>query len=233
MSIKRILTAAAASVVAVSAMAVVASAETFEKTVKAEDVNNSADGFFSQVQLGHIQKIDSLTIAYTAADGSKGYALYSGNWGGEAAQDANGITMDGGNFENWTGANVTLPEGVDPAGLTFTVTAVVEDYAGQVEQFTTKYPENTDGTDMMIFTFGGSAEGKVIAKGGDLGAAATPDEKPEEKPEETKPEEKPEESKTEDTTTKPNVDTGVEGVAAVVGVAAVAFGAMVVAKKRK
>ena len=38
---------------------------------------------------------------------------------------------------------------------------------------------------------------------------------------------------TTDTTAKPNPDSGVEGVAAVLGVAVVAAGAMVVAKKRK
>lgn len=49
-------------------------------------------------------------------------------------------------------------------------------------------------------------------------------------------ESKPEESKPEESSTAPtntNVDTGVEGVAVVVGVAAVAAGALVVAKKRK
>ena len=52
-------------------------------------------------------------------------------------------------------------------------------------------------------------------------------------PDDTTPSEStPDENKPEDTN-KPNVDTGVEGVAAVIGVAAVAAGAMIVAKKRK
>lgn len=240
MNIKKILAGAVASVMAVSTLAVAASADAIknEYTYKnsAENVNCNSDGtFFTQIQLGHIEKIDSLTIAYEAADGSTGYALVSTNWGGDPEQEANGIAWDGGDFNNWSGANVTLPEGVDFNGLVFTVTAVIngeEAWAQYIEA--NPDCDGMETPDIVIFKFGGSAAnaGTVIGEYAVADSAPADTEAPAtEAPADTTA--AVGNTSTAPSTDKGNADTGVEGVAVVAGLAIVAAGAIVVAKKRK
>ncbi len=211
MSIKRILAAAAASVVAVSAMAVVASAAEYESTytieANASDITFDTEdgGRLIQIQVGHVSAV-KFTAEYTTSDGKTGYVLIGTNWSSENLVECNGVSVDGA----WNGANIVLPEGVAEEGTKIKFTGEIADPASEFA---------TNGADCQIMVIGVNADKleRVLIK---EAAGATPDES------------KPEESKPEDTN-KPNVDTGVEGVAAVIGVAAVAAGAMIVAKKRK
>lgn len=235
MSIKRILAAAAASVVAAGAMAAVASAatytETYENTFEAEKININTDGtFWSSIQQGFIEKIDELTITYTTADGDTGFASILTNWGGDEAKDADAVAWAGDGFASWTGAGIALPEGVDYVGTTITVKAVINNIDDYVAKFIETYPENEDGTDMYMYSVGhDDAEVKKIVKA-TFAEAAAPDESS--TPEDSSSEPAPE-TPNDNNGTSNNVDTGVEGVAAVLGVAAVAAGALIVAKKRK
>ena len=218
MSIKRILAAASASVVAVSAMAVVASAAEYESTytieANASDISFDTEdgGRLIQIQVGHVKAV-KFTVEYTTSDGKTGYVLIGNNWSSENLVECNGVSVDGA----WNGANIVFPEGVTEEGTTLKFTGEIADPAGEFE---------TNGADCQIMVIGVNSDNiqRALIKEAAGSGDTTPDES---KPEESKPEEsKPEEN-------KPNVDTGVEGVAAVVGVAAVAAGAMIVAKKRK
>lgn len=251
MNIKKILAGAVASVMAVSSLAITASAADFktEYTYKNSAANLNLDtsgaGFYTQAQLGHIQKIDSLTISYETADGTTGYALIQTNWGGDPAVEANAFKWDGGSFETWTGANVMLPEGVAVEGTTMTFTAIT-DVASEWAQYIAKYPDAAEAAapDMIILTVGGG-KGSIIAEYASDAAPAETDETPAETdaaPAETDdaaPAETTAAPAGNDTVTnapssdKGNADTGVEGVAAVAGLAIIAAGAVVIAKKRK
>ncbi len=204
MKMKKILAAAAASVVAVSAMAVVASAA----------ITNPNDG-------------TTKYIFDAAADL------------GDKVGDCYGVTV------SITAAAADLPEGIgggicannDP----FTWTEFGNDGSGKAiitdgKTITLKGDSalfQSDAPQIIIEGWWGSdfsVDGIVYLDkdGNDLKSAAPAESTPEES--------KPEESKTEESTSAPatnNVETGVEGVAAVVGVAAVAAGALIVAKKRK
>lgn len=202
MSIKRILAAAAASVVAVSAMAVVASAA----------ITNPNDGtkyvYDAAADLGDkVGDCYGVTVSITPAAAD----LPDGIGGGICANN---------DPFTWT------EFGNDGAGKAITTDGKTITLKGDSALFQSDAPqiiiEGWWGSDFTV-------DGIVYLDkdGNDLKNAAPAESKPEES--------KPEESKTEDSKTesKPNVDTGVEGVAAVVGVAAVAAGALVVAKKRK
>ncbi len=237
MNIKKMIAGAVASVMAVSSLAIAASAADFktEYTYKNSAANLNLDtsgtGFYTQAQLGHIQKIDSLTISYETADGATGYALIQTNWGGDSAVEANAFKWDGGSFETWTGANVILPDGVAVEGTTMTFTAIT-DVASEWTQYIAKYPDAAEAAapDMIILTIGGG-KGSIIAEYASDAAPAETDE--------TAPAETTAAPAGEDTVTnapssdKGNADTGVEGVAAVAGLAIIAAGAIVIAKKRK
>lgn len=169
MNMKKIAAGIAASALAVSTMAVAASAAEFKTEYQvsqyAEKINASSEGFYTQVQLGHIQKIDSLTIEYKTADGATGYVLISTNWDGDPAKEANNITWDGGSFENWTGAGLSLPEGVPVEGTIITA-KISTDVASEWEQYIAKYPDAAAAAvpDMMIMTFGANSEGSMVIK---------------------------------------------------------------------
>lgn len=249
MNIKKIIAGVVASVMAVSALAITASAADFktEYTYKNSAANLNLDtsgaGFYTQAQLGHIQKIDSLTISYETADGATGYALIQTNWGGDAAVEANAFKWDGGSFETWTGANVMLPEGVAVEGTTMTFTAVT-DVASEWAQYIAKYPDAAEAAvpDMIILTVGGG-KGSIIAEFASDEAPTETEAAPAETeaaPAETEaaPAETTAANAGNDTVTAPstdkgNADTGVEGVAVVAGLAIIAAGAVVIAKKRK
>ncbi len=238
MNIKKILAGAVASVMAVSAMAVAASAADFktEYTYKNSAANLNLDtsggGFYTQVQLGHIQKIDSLTISYETADGATGYAMIHTNWGGDAAVEANNFKWDGGAFETWTGANVSLPEGVAVDGTTMTFTAVT-DVASEWAQYIAKYPDAAEAAapDMIILTIGGG-KGSILAEyASDAAPAETT--ATDAAPAETTAAPAGNTVTNAPSSDKGNADTGVEGVAVVAGLAIIAAGAVVVSKKRK
>lgn len=215
MSIKRILAAAAASVVAVSAMSVAA----FAGIANATDSNGNylVDLIEEGYTVGDVYGVTftiSGDFAETGVGGGVGFNSASTGW----------------DQHEWGNADaakeVTLTE---DNKVTFMKDAPVfadTDVTGDnpyAQVWIAQWWGN-DATVEKVEVLG--KDGAVLAAGGST------ESKPEEsKPEESKPEEsKPEESKPE---TKPNVDTGVEGVAAVVGVATVAAGALIVAKKRK
>lgn len=233
MSIKKILAAAAASVVAVSAMAISASAAIVDK-IEPITLDSKSDKMVQyNIALFDMGAINTIQVLGT---------MPTGEWNGGGG----GIGFD--TTDGWQQVDFELGKDdaykVDESGnvdITVTVDGWTADTAKE------------DGL-LQIGWWWGSADvlniTDILINGEsvmnkELAAAPTdteskPEEsesKPEEsesKPEESesKPEEsKPEESKTDET--KPNVDTGVEGIAAVVGVAAVAAGALVVAKKRK
>ena len=253
MNMKKIVAGVAASALAVSAMAVAASAADFktEYQVKqyAEKLNTIDDGFYSQIQIGHIQKIDSLTIEYQTADGATGYALVSTNWGNDDPVEANNFKWDGGSFQNWTGAALTLPEGVAVEGTILTCT-LSTDVASEWETYIATYPDAAAAAtpDMMLMTFGANSDGAIVilaefaeeAAPAETTAAAADN-----TPAETTAAAAADNTSAETTAAaagnttpaassdKGNADTGVEGVAVVAGLAIVAAGAIVVAKKRK
>lgn len=243
MNIKKILAGAVASVMAVSSLAITASAAdlkteyTYKNSAANLNLDTSGAGFYTQAQLGHIQKIDSLTISYETADGTTGYALIQTNWGGDPAVEANAFKWDGGSFETWTGANVMLPEGVAVEGTTMTFTAIT-DVASEWAQYIAKYPDAAEAAapDMIILTVGGG-KGSIVAEYASDAAPAETDETPAET--DAAPAESTAAPAGNDTVTnapssdKGNADTGVEGVAAVAGLAIIAAGAVVIAKKRK
>lgn len=190
MSIKRILAAVSASVVAVSAMAVVASAEDFTGSVTFSDASWWTESI--------IIKEDGSNVS-------------------DLIGDADPSTVESITFSSDTdfviGYNSTTKTWQQPnAAKEFVLTDVaLVPYTGD---------DGSEGLPhlKLALSKGDSKEYTInwtvkFKEGGDAPEESKPEEsKPEEsKPEESKPEEsKPEESKTEDTTSKPNVDTGVE-----------------------
>lgn len=210
MKIKRLLAAAAASVVAVSAMAVVASADALStKTGNAEsavlyDVDLSD---LTEDQVKSITKIEAkISTTGDMVNGCIGY-----NKAGTG----------------WTSVNTETKNASAPASGTWTAEVTAGDLAAVGEdgklapfvqiQFWWVNPVSeggADGTASLETVTLSDASGNVVKT---FGAAAP---------------------STSDTTSDSqgsgdNVNTGVEGVAAVVGVAALAGAALVVARKRK
>jgi len=242
MSIKRILAAAAASVVAVSAMSVAAfaaDAVTFvDKTGKATMADSGGKGDNTRVMWNTVDLLpEGVTI-----DQVYGFTVtFSGEYDTEAGMGGSFIFSTKGNNWNmvdWANADKAIVFDAEAKTLTrletepfFTET----DISGAEGEY----------AQVVIDAWWGSGELTIesvtaLDKDGKAlegGAPAESESKPEES--ESKPEEsesKPEESESkpeESTPSTNNVETGVEGVAAVVGVAAVAAGALVVAKKRK
>lgn len=209
MSIKRILAAAAASVVAVSATSVIASA-------KLANPNSGENYLFDLMAEGY-----TVTDVYGVTFTISGDFAETGVGGGIGFNSAS----TGWDQHEWGNADaakeITITED-NKITLLGTAPAFAESDTTGDNPYAQIFLQQWWGNDATVE--------KVEILGKD-GAVLTASATPESKPEESKPEEsKPEESKTE---TKPNVDTGVEGVAAVVGVAVVAAGALVVAKKRK
>ena len=218
MSIKRILAAAAASVVAVSALTVAASADALLSSVMTGDSGAPKSNRWkidtSAVDNETLAKGDVVVATVTSTafvNGGIGADTVNDGW----QQNAGSENSAAGTSEwKWEGiaahGGLKISEGDGDLQVQLWWQNVNDD--GPDSTVTIDKVELLDASGAVLYTFGG-------------GAAAPA--------EESKPEEsKTEESKTE-TENKPNVDTGVEGVAAVVGVAAVAVGALVVAKKRK
>lgn len=224
MSIKKILAAAAASVVAVSAMSVAA----FAGIANATDSNGNylvdliAEGYTVTDVYGVTFTISG-DYAETGVGGGVGFNSPSTGWAQhEWGNDGAGkeITLTADNKVTLLGDAPVFAE---------TDTTAADPYA---QVWISQWWGN-DATVEKVEVLG--KDGVVL----EATAPAPEDSTPEEStPEESTPEEsKPEESKPEETSSEPaapnNVDTGVEGVAAVLGVAAVAAGALIVAKKRK
>lgn len=214
MNMKRILAAAAASVVAVSAMSAAAFADKFVNS-------NSGDNYlFDLIEEGYnVTEVCGVTFTIS------GDFAESGIGGGIGFNSA----TTGWDQTDWGNAD---------AGKTITITednkiTILRDAPVFAESDTTG--ENPYAQVWISKWWGNDAtvEGvEVLGAGGTVlsaGNAAPADPAPAD-PAPAASESKTDESKTD---TKPNVDTGVEGVAAVVGVAAVAAGALIVAKKRK
>ena len=214
MSIKRILTAAAASVVAVSAMAVVAFADV-SPIESAIDLANDGSMNYQLSIMGldvDVSKIASLDVTFSW-DTTDPFMEGDGVIGGKV------ITQCDANSWNEVGDLTDMKSGeavhVDVAG------AYGADSTWAFITFQNYSPDKIT-LDKIVLN---DADGNVLYTFG-ADAAAPADSTPEES--------RPEESKTDDNNSASNnVDTGVEGVAAVLGVAAVAAGAMIVAKKRK
>ena len=255
MNMKKIMAGVVAATLAVGTMAVAASAVEYESTythqVTADKININDDGtFYSQLQVGHVAEV-TVTATYTTADGATGYALIGPNWG-EPTEEANAVTLTGA----WNGAGFGLPEDVveaaagDFSTVTLDFTVEVTDINADVQKQSDDWGEEAI-ADIQILKIGGSS---AYAGGkGTIGiaeVAGSADEGGEAETNETNETSETNETdnttdNTTDTTTaatgntatptadKTNADTGVEGVAVVAGLAIVAAGAVVVAKKRK
>lgn len=208
MNMKKILAAASASVLAVSAMSAMASASElvvdfveewtdFKIIDDAKTIQEGLDAIESGLK---VEDIESITI--TANDKVTKWQV-----GYDAAA---GWTQDGDDAARGANDSVTLSDinWAKGDGLCVKVGVTTSDDDG-------------------AFTI-------TVNKKGATPAESTPAEST---PAESTPAEStPAESTPAESTpaeSKPNTDTGVEGVAAVLGVAVVAAGAMVVAKKRK
>ena len=116
-----------------------------------------------------------------------------------------------------------------------TVTYSIKFTNGETETYTSVYPDGVpDGLELKM----GSDGGKITIKSAVFGGTAAPTEenKDDEKTNEPSTTEAPKPGDTNATTPdkdKNTPDTGIEGVAVVAGLAIVAAGAIVVAKKRK
>ena len=226
MNMKKIMAGVVASALAVSTMAVAASAADYESTytqsVTADKININDDGtFYSQLQVGHVAEV-TVTATYTTADGATGYALIGTDWG-EPTAECNAVKMTGA----WNGAGFGLPEDVvtaangDFSGITLDFTVEVTDIASDVQAQVDAWGEEAI-ADIQIIIIGANspyASGFGTVKIAEKAAAA-------------------EDTAAAGDTSAPTAsdkgaaDTGVEGVAVVAGLAIVAAGAVIVAKKR-
>ncbi|MBD5383819.1 MAG: hypothetical protein HDR72_02315 [Ruminococcaceae bacterium] len=196
MSIKRILAAASASVVAVSAMAVVASAAKVAVPANVENGWKDAEIFNSVASLEAM--LD---------DGKK-------------ASDVDTITIKTDGYKMGIGFHAA------DADYTWKQATEIEDYYFE-DSITLKSDEislTEEKCYLKIFYEPGTADAGECEVTFTYKEAAPADTTPADTtPSETAP---------ADTNTASNVDTGVESLAVVVGAAAVAAGAMIVAKKR-
>ena len=213
MKMKKILAAAAASVVAVSAMSVMASADTGAWEV------GYVDGWTTSNESGTPTDIGLTLDVLKAADEITLTATDDVTEWGVGVDKADGWYQTDTNEGAWiSGGSITLK---------------ASDLNFAKDNFCLKICVNASGDN-----------GKITweTKGAGAPAESTPAESTpaesapaESAPAESAPAESAPAASTPaaDDTSKGNVNTGVEGVAAVLGVAVVAAGAMVVAKKRK
>ena len=214
MSIKKIMAAAAASVVAVSAMSVAASAVSTNYTVKGEKDGEvpANPGYQLNISQTYEDDIEISDVARVEVDISSDTGYVGGNLSGNLVEggwsqqpDFEVTTITGEGVET-----IVWEPGEELNGILLQIYWINPIYAED--------GETVEGAGTATI----SAIRLLDADGNDLLAA--PAENP---PADSTPDSTP------DDTSKPNTNTGVEGVAAVVGVAVVAAGAMVVAKKRK
>lgn len=230
MNIKKILAAASASVLAVSAMAVVASAGemTMSEGVPFSDDGSGnyqlmilGDDAISQAAGLDVTKVASLDLTFTFDDGSdKGEVDEEGNpvfdWaGGAVVVQSNSLGWAQlGAWENAVGNGKEF-EGIK-SGVPFHV------------ELANKFAADDGYAAVTLQSYGLEVNIAAITLYDDAGAAllTLP-------AAETPPAQTPDVTPGDSDGSKAPVSTGVEGVAAVIGVAVVAGGAMVVAKKRK
>ncbi len=220
MSIKRILAAAAASVVTVSAMSAVA----FAGITNASDANGNY--MVDLIEEGYtVTDVYGLTVtisgdyADTGVGGGIGFNSASTGWAQHVWGNAD------------AGKEITLTEDNKVTLLLDAPAFADSDANDPTNPYAQVWIAQWWGNDATVEKVEVLGAGGVVLTANN---AAPDDTTPSEStPDDTTPSEStPDENKPEDTN-KPNVDTGVEGVAAVIGVAAVAAGAMIVAKKRK
>lgn len=234
MSMKKILAAAAASVVAVSAVSTLAFADDFTKTDATGYVDawtcvnligdtvayddTTAKENFGVDTVADLANIESITFTSTADTGewTIGYDAVDGWKQGDSAaiggkteagfcKGADTLTISDINWAKGDGMCIKICyNNGDDCSVTWTVK--MKDGAGTDTPADSTADNTTSGADDANSTVADSTATDSTAA-----------------------------DSTADTTTsdKGNVNTGVEGVAAVLGVAVVAAGAMVVAKKRK
>lgn len=244
MNIKKILASTAASVLAVSAMSVAASA-------KVTNPNGDEYGqtgkyvFVAGTDLGaDLDKCAEVVVAITVDDAA---FAESGCGGGIATNNEPFAWIEFGN--DGSGKDIitdgkTIDFKLDAAfAQGESAQIVIEGWWGSDFSVNSIVYKDASGNDLK--------EVKVDGAGNETPAESTPAESTpaestpaestpaesapaESTPAESAPAEStPAESAPAADTSKPNTDTGIEGVAAILGVAVVAGGAMIVAKKRK
>ena len=252
MNMKKIMAGVAASALAVTAMTVSASAasekyqEVYTVSVKASTINTAEEGFWANAMTGAITHGITFEGTYTDAAGATGNILFYPSWDGTGDVGEGKLTMN--STDMWQGVTVNLPETVDTSDLSaitlnFTVTALDIDADAQVQA--EAYGEEGNDhviNDMVVAKIGintpyADGFGSITVQA--AATAAPADDKPEEPSEPEAPSEPsaPAPGGTDGAGTDPNkdkpaVDTGIEGVAIVAGLAIIAAGAVVVAKKR-
>ena len=213
MKMKKVLAAAAASVLAVSAVSVVASAATatITSSVPGYDLSNKRLAIYGgdaeeEYDISKVAAIE-ITVTYDDSDGAE--------WiGGNININTSVGSWQQSDWSNMGTADFDLISGQPYVWKLPVNLAEEEDYAyvGLAVYETNVATINIDSIRLL------DADGnEVKPEGASAPVESTPDS--------TAP--------ADTDTSKPNTNTGVEGIAAVVGVAAVAAGAMVVAKKRK
>ncbi len=197
MSIKRILAAASASVVAVSAMAVVASAAKVAVPANPDNAWKDAEIFK-----------DVASLEAMLDDGKK-------------AADVDTITIKTDGYKMGIGFHAA------DADLTWKQATEIEDYYFEdtITLNSTDISLNDEKCYLKIFYAPGTADAGECEVTFTYKEAAAPETPADSTPSDTTP--------TDSNNGATNVDTGVESLAVVLGVAAVAAGAMIVSKKRK
>ena len=228
MKMKKLIAGVVASAMAVSAMAVAASAALLTKTGNSESAalyDVSFEGLTDE-QIQSITKIEAkVSVTSNMVNGCIGY------------NDAE---------KGWTSANQELNEEAGPVDGTWVLEVAAGSFAALAEdgsvapfaqvQFWWVNPiydadgnETGDGEATLESVTLYDANGNVVtAGGGDAAPAAT-----EAASNEAPSNEAPAGNTNQAVADKNNADTGVEGVAVVAGLAIIAAGAVVVAKKRK
>lgn len=231
MNIKKIIAGAAASALAVSAMAVAASAGTVTSSIQyaADDGSGNYQVFLSGDAIGgdpygldpsQIASYD-VTLSWEAGEedwvGGACIVQYeSGGWWTQIGDYANdGENRTWGNLKSGDTFNVVLPAAIpaDEPAVILTFQNYAGDIAVNIDKIVLK-----DASGNAILTLPAEAAAPAATEATEAATAAAGDTSV---------------AATAAAADKNNADTGVEGVAAVAGIAIVAAGAVVVAKKRK
>lgn len=226
MNIKKIIAGAAASALAVSAMAVAASAAgpiTSSIGYSADDGNGNFQVFLSGDAVGgDLYNIDpsqiasyDVTLSFEAGEedwvgGACVIQYESGGWWTQIGDYGTDEGRTWGNLKSGDTFNVVLPATIpaDEAAVILTFQNYSDGIAVNVDKIVLKDAGGNAILTLPAEAAAPAATEATAAAAGDTSAPAA-------------------------TTDKNNADTGVEGVAAVAGIAIVAAGAVVVAKKRK
>lgn len=234
MNIKKIIAGAAASVLAVSTMAVAASAGTVTSGLKnaADDGSGNfqvfvtADGeLLYDIDVSKIASID-VTLSFDATEEDwVGGALITQCDANSWNQIGDYGTDDGRTWSNVkSGDTLTIDvgEGAFATDSTYVI-VTVQNYSELAVNVDNVVFKDASGAVLLDLAGGSAAPAETEAPAADTEAPAADTEAPAATTGNT----------SAATADKNNADTGVEGVAVVAGVAIVAAGAIVVAKKRK